>query len=389
MKIGILGGGQLARMLALAGHPLGLRFAVIDPAPDACAFAVAEPLCGAWDDRELLDRLACWADVVTCEFENVPVGSLRYLAERVPTYPLPEAQAAKRDRLREKELFDELEIPTAAYQPVSSPGELREAASRLGLPLMLKTRSHGYDGKGQRLLRRPEEVSSAARELSAPMIAEQFVAFRREVSIVAVRGRNGQTAYYPVAENVHTHGILFTSRCRPADPAQRQAEAFARRLLERLDYVGVLAIEFFDVGGRLLANEFAPRVHNTGHWTIEGAETSQFENHLRAILGWPLGATAPVGFAAMVNCIGGLPEREPLLELGGLHIHFYGKKPRTGRKVGHVTVRAPSERDLENALERVVALIRRQAHDVLPPEREPAAEAAPDGPPAAVETGPR
>lgn len=373
MKVGILGGGQLARMLALAGHPLGLRFAVIDPAPDACAFAVAEPLCGAWNDRELLDRLARWADVVTCEFENVPVESLRYLAERVPTYPPPEAQAAKRDRLREKQLFDELGIPTAAYAAVSSREELREAVERLGLPLVLKTRSHGYDGKGQRVLRRQEEVSSAAQELGAPMIAEQFIPFLREVSIVAARSRSGQTAYYPVAENVHTHGILFTSRCRPADPLEAPAREYARRLLDRLDYAGVLAIEFFDVGGRLLANEFAPRVHNTGHWTIEGAEASQFENHLRAVLGWPLGATSPVGLAAMVNCIGGLPEREPLLELDGVHLHFYGKQPRPGRKVGHVTVRSISEPGLESVFERVVALVRRQAHDVGPaePQRPP------------------
>jgi 5-(carboxyamino)imidazole ribonucleotide synthase len=377
VKVGILGGGQLARMLALAGHALGLKFAVIDPAPDACAFAVAEPLCGAWNDRELLDRLGRWADVVTCEFENVPVESLRYLAERVPPYPPPEAQAAKRDRLREKQLFDELEIPTAAYAAVSSPEELREAVERLGLPLVLKTRSYGYDGKGQRVLRRQEDVEQAARELGAPMIAEQYIPFLREVSIVAVRCRDGQTAYYPVAENVHTHGILFTSRCRPADPLEAPAREYARRLLERLDYVGVLAIEFFDLQGRLLANEFAPRVHNTGHWTIEGAETSQFENHLRAILGWPLGATSPVGFTAMVNCIGGLPEREPLLELEGVHLHFYGKKPRPGRKVGHVSVRSISEPELESVFERVVALILRQAHDVRPAEPQRPSETAP------------
>ncbi len=368
MKVGILGGGQLARMLALAGHPLGLQFAVIDPAPDACAFSVAERMCGAWEDRELLDRLAAWADVVTCEFENVPAESLRYLAGRVPTYPPPEAQAAKRDRLAERKLLGELEIPTPAYQPVGSPGELHEAVRRLGLPLVLKTRSYGYDGKGQRILKDREDVEAAAEAIRAAMIAEQFVPFRREVSIVAVRGRSGETAYYPVAENVHTQGILFTSRCRPSDPVEPSARDYAARLLGRLDYAGVLAIEFFETDGRLLANEFAPRVHNTGHWTIEGAETSQFENHLRAILGWPLGRTSPVGFAAMVNCIGGLPERQPLLELAGVHLHYYGKKPRAGRKLGHVTVRAGSERDLDATLERVVALVRRQAHRLGPAE---------------------
>jgi len=382
MKVGILGGGQLARMMALAGHPLGLKFAVIDPAPDACAFSVAEALCGPWEDRELLERLAAWADVVTCEFENVPVESLRYFAGRVPTYPPPEAQAAKRDRLTEKQLLGELEIPTPAYQPVNSPRELREAVDRLGLPLVLKTRSYGYDGKGQRILRCEEDVETAARELSALMIAEQFVRFNRELSIVAVRGRNGQTAYYPIAENVHTQGILFTCRCRPSDPVEPLARDYAARLLGKLDYVGVLAIEFFEADGRLLANEFAPRVHNTGHWTIEGAETSQFENHLRAILGWPLGATSPVGFAAMVNCIGSLPEREPLLELGGVHLHYYGKMPRAGRKLGHVTVRAGSERELDAILERVVALVRRQAHRLGPdeldgqPPAEPAVKAS-------------
>jgi 5-(carboxyamino)imidazole ribonucleotide synthase len=376
MKVGILGAGQLARMLALAGHPLGLKFAVIDPAADACAFSVAEPMCGAWEDRELLDRMAAWADVVTCEFENVPAESLRYLAGRVPSYPPPEAQAAKRDRLREKQLFGELEVPTPAHQAVSSPEELREAVERLGLPLVLKTRSYGYDGKGQLVLTGREDVEAAAETIQAPMIAEQFVRFSREVSIVAVRGRSGQTAYYPVAENVHTQGILFISRCRPSDPLEHLARGYAARLLDRLGYVGVLAIEFFEADGRLLANEFAPRVHNTGHWTIEGAETSQFENHLRAILGWPLGATSPIGFTAMVNCIGGLPEREPLLELHGVHLHDYGKKPRAGRKLGHVTVRSGSEQELDRTLERVVELVRRQAHQLGPaePQRQPPAE---------------
>ncbi|GIX46022.1 MAG: N5-carboxyaminoimidazole ribonucleotide synthase [Candidatus Tectimicrobiota bacterium] len=358
MIVGILGGGQLARMLALAGFPLGLTFRFLDQAADACAFPLGEALVGRFDDPRLLERLAAGAAVVTYEFENISLRGVESLAPRVPLHPAPRALAVKQDRLREKQLFAELGIPTAAFAPVTSEDELRQAAKRLGFPMVLKTRSQGYDGKGQWIIGEEGALGQAWRRLPrVPLLAEQFIGFDREVSIVAVRGASGEEAYYPLAENVHRQGILLTSRSRPADPAATIAQAYAQRLLAHFDYVGVLALELFQVGGRLLANEFAPRVHNTGHWTIEGAETSQFENHLRAILGFPLGATAPVGAVAMVNCLGKLPDPRRLLGIPGVHLHLYGKAVRPRRKVGHVTIRAADEGDLEAKLREVEAVL--------------------------------
>jgi 5-(carboxyamino)imidazole ribonucleotide synthase len=327
--VGVLGGGQLGRMLALAGIPLGLRFRFLDPAPDAAAGEVGELLVGAFDDADLLDRLADGADAVTYEFENVPVEAAR----RVRAVPDARALELGQDRLAEKQLFRRLGIPTARF------GSLAET----GLPALVKTRRLGYDGKGQRLVQVEQPVSDGE-------LAEELVPFERELSIVAVRGRDGETAFYPLAENVHADGILRTSRA-PAEAApQREAEAIASALLDELGYVGVLAVELFEAGGRLLANEYAPRVHNTGHWTIDGAGTSQFENHLRAVLGLPLGSTAPTAECVMVNLIGAVPPLEALLALPGSRVHLYGKEPRPGRKVGHVTLLEPSEGTLRQAL---------------------------------------
>jgi 5-(carboxyamino)imidazole ribonucleotide synthase len=315
--VGCIGGGQLGRMLGLAGLPLGCSFRFLDPAPDACAGAVGELLVGAYDDPALLARLADGADAVTFEFENVPAAA----AAGVGALPGPRALEEGQDRLREKELFCRLGIPTARF------GTLDET----GVPALVKSRRLGYDGKGQRRVERVEP-------LGADELAEELVSFDRELSIVAVRGRDGDTRFWPLAENVHRDGILALSRAPAGDPPQRQAEAIAHALLDALDYVGVLAVELFDVGGRLLANELAPRVHNTGHWTIDGAVTSQFENHLRAVLGWPLGSTAALAPSVMVNLVGGLPPLTELLALPGAHVHVYGKTPRPGRKVGHVTL---------------------------------------------------
>jgi 5-(carboxyamino)imidazole ribonucleotide synthase len=354
MIVGILGGGQLARMLALAGTPLGLNFRFLDPQPDACAFPLGEALVGPFDDPSSLQNLARNARVVTYEFENVHVGGVEHLARQVPLLPPPRALAVKQDRLREKQLFVELGLPTARFRPVQTERDLREAAQAFGFPLVLKTRSLGYDGKGQRIVRGEEEMDGALAPFGgSPLLAEEYVPFDREVSVVAVRGTSGTIACYPLVENVHHQGILHRSRPRPDDPFAASAAEYAQRLLTHFDYVGVLAVEFFQVGARLLANEYAPRVHNTGHWTLEGAETSQFENHLRAILGFPLGATSAVRPVVMINCIGGLPDRARLLEIPGAHLHAYGKPPRPGRKVGHVTLRATDERDLEEKLEKV------------------------------------
>ena len=327
--VGCLGGGQLGRMLALAGIPLGLRFRFLDPSPDACAGEVGELLVGAYDDEALLARLGDGADVVTYEFENVPVAAAR----RVDAVPGLRALEEGQDRLREKELFRRLGIPTARF------GDLAET----GLPAIVKSRRLGYDGKGQRVVR-------VAEPLSEDELAEELAPFSRELSLIAVRGRDGAVAFYPLTENVHRDGILRVSRAPAVDAAEEVAQGYANRLLEELEYVGVLALELFEVDGRLLANEFAPRVHNSGHWTIDGAVTSQFENHLRAILGLPLGSTDALGPCAMINLVGVIPPVEALFALPGAHVHLYGKEPRSGRKVGHVTFVDATEETIAEAV---------------------------------------
>ena len=359
MNVGIIGGGQLARMLALAGYPLDLRFQVLDPAADACAGQVASLFQGNYDDESRLNQLADWAEVVTFDFENVPAAAARLLEQRVMVYPPALALAVAQDRLFEKTLFWELGIPTPVFATVESLEELQGAVVRVELPAVLKTRRLGYDGKGQRVLRTPEDIEPAWRDLDGvPLILEGFVPFEREVSVLAVRGRDGETLFYPLVENHHRDGILRLSRAPYLDRLlERQGWNYARRLLDRLHYVGLLAIEFFVHEGRLIANEMAPRVHNSGHWTIEGAETSQFENHLRAILGLPLGSTAAVGSCAMLNCIGSMPERAAVLTVPGAHYHAYGKAPRPGRKVGHLTLRATHSDALQAGLERLLPLV--------------------------------
>jgi 5-(carboxyamino)imidazole ribonucleotide synthase len=317
--IGVIGGGQLGRMLGLAGIPLGLSFRFLDPSPDAPAADVGELLVGEYDDPELLDRLADGAAAVTYEFENVPVGA----ADRVGAIPTAAALEASQDRLVEKQLFRRLGIPTPKLDD-----EVDE------FPAVLKTRQLGYDGKGQRLV-------DAWDGPAAGHVLEERVPFDRELSLLAVRGAVGDTRFYPLVENVHEDGILRTSRAPALGAPQAEAEEYATRLLDELGYVGVLALELFDVGGRLLANEFAPRVHNTGHWTIEGAATSQFENHLRAVLGLPLGPTESRP-SVMVNLIGDVPPPADVLAVPGAHLHLYGKEPRPGRKLGHVTLVEPT-----------------------------------------------
>ncbi len=358
MRVGIIGGGQLARMLILAGYPLGLDFTVLDPARDACAASLADHICAPYDDRDALARMAEDCDVITYEFENVSLEGLERLQQRTRIHPPLQALAESRDRLREKNLFRRLDIPTAKFIAIDSESDLREAPKTLGWPFLVKTRRFGYDGKGQFLVRTAADMERAWRELGGnPLIGESFIPFQREVSIIAVRRRNGDMAFYPLSENVHRDGILHVARCRPRDSQTARAEDYACRLLEHLDYVGVLALELFEVHGRLLANEMAPRVHNSGHWTIEGSEISQFENHLRAILDLPLGDTEPVGHAAMVNFIGVLPTLADVLEQPGVHCHFYGKVERPGRKVGHATVRASSATALEARLHHLLALL--------------------------------
>ena len=354
MTIGILGGGQLGYMLALAGYPLGLHFRFLDPSPEAPVGRIANRVTADFSDQQALEKFSHGLKVVTYEFENVPVAAAKFLAERVPVYPPSVALEEAQDRLREKRLFRRLEIPATEFAEISKREDLDAAVRQVGLPLMLKTCRMGYDGKGQWLLRTVEDVEKARRELpDVPLILEKFVPFTRELSILGVRGRGGEIAFYPLIENHHRGGILRLSLAPAPNltaSLQQEAERAARKVLEALDYVGVLCIEFFEIGGRLLANEVAPRVHNSGHWTIEGAVTSQFENHLRAILGMPLGSIAAVGVSAMINLIGETPESAEVLNVPNAHLHLYGKEPRAGRKLGHVTVRADQFEKLQQRL---------------------------------------
>ena len=361
MKVGIIGAGQLGQMLALAGYPLALQFRFLDSSAEAPGARVAPIVVGAFDDLAALRRLAAEVDLVTYEFENVPVAALHEMAATRPCFPPVDALRISQDRILEKEMFGRLGVPTPPYRAVDSLPELEAAVAALGLPCVLKTRRLGYDGRGQRVLRRRADVGPAWEALgSVPLILEGFVAFDREVSIVGVRSTRGETRAYPVVTNTHRDGILrVTVAPTRAAALQRAAEGHLRRVLDHFGYAGVLTIEFFVQGGRLIANEMAPRVHNSGHWTIEGAATSQFENHLRAILGLPLGDTRPVGHSAMVNYIGTLPERERVLALPGAHHHDYGKAPRAGRKLGHCTVVAPTAAARDALLRRLLRLVPR------------------------------
>jgi 5-(carboxyamino)imidazole ribonucleotide synthase len=361
--IGILGGGQLGRMLALAGYPLGLRFRFFDPvAGEAPVDALAERVRGAYLDATVLESFAAGLDAVTFEFENVPVVAARQLAARVPVFPPPQALEVAQDRLVEKSFFRDQGIPTPPFVAVNAREELAGAIAQIGLPAMLKTRRMGYDGKGQALLRAPEDVELAWEALQGQdLILEGFVAFDREVSILAVRSKTGEVAYYPLVQNRHREGILRRSIAPAPDTTpelQALAQNYAARVLAALDYVGVLAIELFQVGETLIANEMAPRVHNSGHWTIEGAETSQFENHLRAVVGLPLGSTAPHGLSAMLNLIGEVPDATAILAVPGAHLHLYDKAPRPGRKLGHVTLRCDDPALFEERLAALRQIVR-------------------------------
>ena len=352
--IGILGGGQLGYMLALAGYPLGLHFRFLDPSPEAPVGRIANRVTADYLDEQALEKFSHGLEVATYEFENVPVAAAKFLEQRLPVYPPSAALEQAQDRLREKRLFRKLGIPVTEFAEVAGAGDLDAAVKHVGLPAILKTCRMGYDGKGQWLLRSATDVGAALPELpGVPMILEKFVPFTRELSVLGVRGRHGEIAFYPLIENHHRGGILRLSLApapQLASNLQVEAETAARAVLETLEYAGVLCIEFFEVHGRLLANEMAPRVHNSGHWTIEGAEASQFENHLRAILGLPLGSTTPVGVSAMLNLIGEIPDSADVLKVSNAHLHLYGKEPRAGRKLGHLTVRGERTGDLQQRL---------------------------------------
>ena len=356
MKIGIIGAGQLGRMLALAGYPFGLRFVFLDQSTDAPGAQVGPIVSGAFDDPASLKALAAEVDVITFDVENVPVDAVREIATSKPFLPPPDALGASQDRLDEKTLFRQLRIPTPQFAAVDSLKDLEAAAARIGLPGVLKTRRLGYDGRGQYFLREPADVAKAWDTLGAvPLIYEGFVDFSREVSIIGARNTRGEIRCYPLTANTHSAGILRYSTAPYRNAGlQKQAETYLRRLFKRFDYAGILTVEFFVQRGKLIANEMAPRVHNSGHWTIEGAQTSQFENHIRAILGLPLGDTRAIAHSAMVNFIGTMPSLETMLKIPDAHFHSYGKEPRPNRKLGHVTITASSAAARDRALRQLL-----------------------------------
>ena len=363
-KIGIIGAGQLGQMLGFAGQKLDLEFVFLDPSPDPPAAVVGPVLALPFDSSEGLRQLASETDVVTYEFENVSVSAIEGIAAHTVVYPSPDSLRHAQDRLSEKRLFESLQIPVAPYRVIDSLEDLRGAVQDIGLPLVLKTRRLGYDGKGQTILRDEADLENALTALGGSkrggnkLIAEQWIPFEREVSAIGVRNVRGDVVVYPLIENQHREGILNISRA-PADAngMSELANRYLQTMLSHLAYVGVLTIEFFVIGDRLLANEFAPRVHNSGHWTIEGARTSQFENHLRAILDLPLGDVSPVGHAGMLNLIGSMPSQDLELADDSAYLHDYGKQPRPGRKLGHITVVAADPEGRDRAVTRLSEML--------------------------------
>lgn len=360
MKVAVLGGGQLGRMLALEGIPLGHRFTFLEPSPDPPAGALGEVIAAAYDDPGALARIAGEADVVTFEFENVPAASAAYLAERLPVLPPPAALAASQDRLAEKQMFQRLGIATSPFHRLDTAADVDAALAVTGLPAVVKTRRFGYDGKGQVMAASAAEAAGALDTLGPGLIAERFVRFERELSIIAARRPDGDRVSYPLTENHHRDGILRASYAPAAGVApalQAAAEELAARIMEEVGYVGVLAVELFETGGRLLANEVAPRVHNSGHWTLDGAGASQFENHIRAITGLPLAPPRVTGPSAMLNIIGEPPDPAAVAGIPGAHLHLYDKRARPGRKLGHVNVTLPDRAAVRRSAERVWSLL--------------------------------
>lgn len=380
VTVGVLGGGQLGRMMGLAGLPLGLRFRFLEADAGCPSADVGEVVVGGYDDPAALARLCEGlprGGVVTYEFENVPSAAVRWLKEHRPdlhVYPPERPLAIAQDRVSEKTLFRGLGIGTPEFAAVDDERGLHEAVRRIGLPSVLKTRRLGYDGKGQWVLRAGADVERVVAELRAErsgelwgLILEAWVPFVRELSVIGARSARGEEVFYPVVQNVHREGVLRES-IAPApglsEARRQEAESISRRVLDETGYVGVLAIELFELAdGTLMANEMAPRVHNSGHWTMDGCEVGQFEMHLRAVMGWPLGGASGVrarGACGMVNLLKGVPPAELVLGVEGARLHAYGKKPKSGgelRKVGHVNVVAGDERELGARMERLKGVL--------------------------------
>jgi 5-(carboxyamino)imidazole ribonucleotide synthase len=359
LNVGIVGAGQLGRMLALAGYPLGIRSLFLDRSADTPGAQVAPSLIGDLEDPVRLAELATRSDVLTFDWENISGSTLEPLEKITKVRPPRAALQVSQDRLAEKALFAKLKIPVAAHAAIDAKRDLVAASQKIGLPGVLKTRRLGYDGKGQFVLRQAADIEAAWDAIGGlGLIYEKFQAFSREVSLVGARSAAGDTVFYPLSANTHGGGILRYSTAPFTNAAlERGARLYLKRVMNHLDYIGVLTIEFFVVNGRLIANEMAPRVHNSGHWTIEGCVTSQFENHLRAICDMPLGSCRALGHTAMINFLGKMPDLERLLAIEGLAFHDYGKEPRPGRKLGHCTILKRRPKDRNRALAEALKLI--------------------------------
>lgn len=355
--IGIFGAGQLGRMLSLAGASLGLEMHLYDTGEDPCGADVADFTLGTFDNKQAVLDFASVRKIVTAEFENIPLPVLSWASEVAPVFPTPNAFMVAQDRLKEKELATKLGVAVPPYRSVQTLDELKDAFQALGSKKsLLKSRTQGYDGKGQSIIEAEEDFEDAWSVVNGkPSLLEEYFSYDREISIVAVRGLEGQIEFYDIAVNTHKQGILISSVV--TGEKHVQANKIAEQILEELNYVGVIAIEFFEKAGKLYFNEFAPRVHNTGHWTIEGAETSQFENHLRAISGLPLGSTETRSPSVMLNILGSVPDIERLLRIKNSHLHLYGKQERPGRKIGHLTLVNPHPGDRLEAEKIVIPIL--------------------------------
>ncbi len=358
--IGILGGGQLAQMLALDGYPLGFRFVFFDPTADACAGLVGELMVADYDNEIALEEFAKKCDYVTYDFENIPVSTAEFVAKRSQIFPHPKVLEIAQDRLTEKLLFQGLDIPVGEFYAVESYSELVFAAKSIENDGFLKTRRLGYDGKGQYRITQQTDLKELWKRIDGgSFILEKGIDFQREISVIVTRNSQGECYFYPMCENKHKNGILTTTLV-PAkvSKASEKAYAYAKEIANKLSYVGVLVVEMFETQQGLLINEIAPRVHNSGHWSIEGAVTSQFENHLRAGLELEIGDTSmSQGFSAMVNWIGEIPNVALHTKEKGIHWHIYGKEDRPGRKVGHSTVVADNAQELHTKVVKLAKLL--------------------------------
>ena len=355
--IGVVGAGQLAQMLGEAAPALDFNILALANDADSCAKNTVKLVLGDEVDRQVIADFAQQVDILTFEHEHIKTDIFNNL--NTPIYPNVAAVRIAQNRDLEKNFLKGLAIPVPPFVVVNSLAELEAAVVEIGYPCVIKTIEGGYDGKGQKVLKQKTDLAGIWRELKeASLIVEGWINFDREVSLVAVRAINGDIVFYPLSENLHREGILRVSKA-PYDDAKLQqlAEKYLTKIFEELDYVGVLTVEFFQCGAQLIANEMAPRVHNSGHWTIEGAQTSQFSNHLRAVSGQPLGSTKANGYSAMVNIVGQWPDKNKLKNLSWLHIHDYGKAPRVGRKLGHLTIVAETATERDEKLQKVLDIL--------------------------------